>query len=201
MLDEKESSLFDFMLDVVDDFYAATFNLLHGFFRQAFFSLRGAIELMTIGSYMQLSVLSNITEWRNNEKAFSKACDGFGMIAPIGNLEQYLQNNIRDTLFKQKNSAPDYPGGWVRRLFGELSNYSHSRPGYANGDIWESNGPVYSLGGIKIFERKYYETALTCLILLKTVRPSLVVSNDCKFLFDKKFSSEKILNFTMDYLF
>jgi hypothetical protein len=198
---KNESPLFDFMLDVSDDFFAATFNFLHGFFRQSFFSLRGAVELMTIGTYLHLNNESEINEWREKAGAFANACDNLGKIPTVMSLEQYLQSE-EDSLFRQKNSKQGYPGGWIRRLFDELSNYSHSRLGYTNAEIWQSNGPVYSPEGIRILEMKYLETTLACFILLKIARPKFKPQNFVRQLLkNKEIVSTQVIQLTIQYLF
>ncbi|HYT37797.1 MAG TPA: hypothetical protein VEL49_11535 [Ktedonobacteraceae bacterium] len=47
---ETEDLIYVPMLDAGDDFSAALFNLLHGFYRQACDSLRSALELTAIGA-------------------------------------------------------------------------------------------------------------------------------------------------------
>ena len=34
---------------------------------------------------------------------------------------------------------------WTTERYRELCNYAHGRGGYTNGDMWESNGPIYPL--------------------------------------------------------
>ena len=68
--------------------------------------------------------------------------------------------------------------------------------------MWESNGPVYSPDCIKILEKKYCETILTCLFLLKIARENFTPSNYIrKLLRDKNIFSEPVLQSTIIYLF
>jgi hypothetical protein len=46
-------------------------------------------------------------------------------------------------LWDQPNSRSGTPGGFARRLYKDLCNYAHSRPGFTDGDIRKSNGPIY----------------------------------------------------------
>ena len=57
-------------------------------------------------------------------------------------LEEHLHLQGRDSFFAQRTG--DFAGGWSRRLYDELSKFSHTRPGLANADLWSSNGPIYA---------------------------------------------------------
>jgi len=66
------------MLDAADEFRAATFNALHGFYRQSIGCARNVLELVTVGSTCQtLKLHSRFKYWRDGlaEFAFGAACD------------------------------------------------------------------------------------------------------------------------------
>src|SRR5260221_13253591 len=54
----------------------------------------------------------------------------------VQGLEAHLHVTLNDSLFDQKNKTAD--GGWARRLYSELCQYSHSRPNYTNAGLWNS---------------------------------------------------------------
>ena len=79
-------------------------------------------------------------------------------------------------LFKQ--------GGWMEELYYRLCGYAHSRPDSSDGEMWESNGPIY-VG--KVFNdvfRLQASTYAACYLLAKAGRPKLAVSKNSDFLFD-----------------
>jgi hypothetical protein len=64
------------------------------------------------------------------------------------------------------------PGGYARQLYGDLCNYAHSRPGFTDGDLRSSNGPIY-VG--RVFLEWYYaylRTVSLCSISTFLARPS-----------------------------
>jgi hypothetical protein len=74
-------------------------------------------------------------------------------------------------------------GGWVDRVYARLSAYSHARPFYtdgggakvptANGEIWESNGPVYVSGAFELWHRLHLDVVMMCALLLALAEPGL----------------------------
>jgi hypothetical protein len=63
---DKPDELFNCMLDAADCFQCATFNFLHGFYRAALAELRGALELVIIGTHGNLNPADkSYLEWKN----------------------------------------------------------------------------------------------------------------------------------------
>lgn len=61
---------------------------------------------------------------------------------PVANLERYLVSALGDDLFRQKTR--NQAGGFARRLFSELSGFTHGGPAFTNADLWQgSNGPIF----------------------------------------------------------
>jgi|SRR2546428_1927334 len=175
---EREDLVYVPMLDAGDDFYAAIFNLLHGFYRQACDSLRSALELTAIGASYQLTGRdAEFQQWRTGQLGrdfgLNLACDGIRPVASALNLETHLQTVLQDDLFRRGSRRTGDPGGWVRRLFGELSHYVHSRPGYTNGDMWKSNGPIYDRRAVTTTSSYYLQTMAGCYFMIKLARPNL----------------------------
>lgn len=162
---EKQDTLYDLMLDAADDFQAATFNSLCGFYRLCFSALRSALELVVIGAFAQASRSPSLIQgWRagTERAALGKACDGLmGITKPpqVGTL-----------LFAQRR--PTTAGGVVRELFQALSHYSHSRPGYTDSDFRESNGPIYVRGAFRHCTKLHTETVALCFLFAKIARPT-----------------------------
>jgi hypothetical protein len=175
---ETEDLLHVPMLDAGDDFNAAIFNLLHGFYRQACDSLRSALELISIGAWYQLTGRdTEFQQWRTGQLVrdigLNLACDGIRSVASTLHLETHLQTVLQDDLFRRGNRRTGEPGGWVRRLFGDLSHYVHSRPGYTNGDMWSSNGPIYDRRAAITTSSYYLQTMAGCYFMIKLARPPL----------------------------
>lgn len=170
---ETEDLLYIPMLDSVDDYQASVFNILHGYYRQSFDSLRSALELTTIATECQLrNKVTEFAQWRAGtvEMSLGGACDGIATASRARTIEIYLKNKLEDNLFSQRNRVRNMNGGWIRRLFGDLSNFAHSRPGYTNGDLWNSNGPVYDQNAFNKSYSYYLNTMSACYILVKLAR-------------------------------
>jgi len=169
---EVQDCLFDVMLDAGDDFQAATYNALTGFYRFSMSGLRSALELITIGTWTQVCGKNQeFKTWREGKVpiSFGKGCDGL-MTATDG-LRLHLKNNVQDTLFDQKNATGE--GGFVRRIYSGVSEFSHSRPGYADGDMRQSNGPIYVRSVFKHVAWTQFETLGLCFVLVLLARPKL----------------------------
>lgn len=144
----SRDQLWETMLDAIFELSAATFDLLHGYYRQAIGCLRNTLELVINGAYCQ--VTNNVKlfqEWRNGdiEIGFGKACDNLENAPSVGPLNRYLERKMNDSLFDRKDrKQPASKPGLARQLYSELSDYSHSRPGFTTVDLWGgSNGPIY----------------------------------------------------------
>ncbi len=134
--------IYPVMLDAFDDLKAAIFNALFGWYRFSIAGLRNVLELMAIGRWADVcGERQKFTDWQNGKTTLSlgQACDG--LVSAVTRLESHLKNAVGDNLFSQKTANSD--GGFLRRAFSWISEYSHSRPGHTHGHMWESNGPIY----------------------------------------------------------
>jgi len=144
-----------------DEIQASIYNSLVGFYRLAFSSLRNVIEQMTIGLHIELEgdqVIFN--DWINGDQElkFGWAADKVHKHSSVGTLESYLIDNLNDSLFRQKNQKAG--PGFARRLFSELSNFTHGGPEFTNADMWQdSTGPIFVLQAFKrwigVFAKTY----------------------------------------------
>ena len=126
--------------DATDEFQAATFAALVGFYRVAFSCLRNVLEQVTIAAQLAISKdAKDFTDWRNGDDRikFGWAADRLLMHTAFAALEQHLKATTKDSLFNQA------PKGLARRLFVEVSKYTHGAAGFADGDSRQSNGPIF----------------------------------------------------------
>jgi hypothetical protein len=162
--------MFTVMLDAGDDFQAATYTSLTGFYRLSVAALRSALELMAIGSWAQVCrKQKEFRSWRAGKSplSFGQACDGLsGATTP---LRAHLRATVNDSLFDQRNSTDE--GGFARRIYSGISEFSHSRPGHADSDMREGNGPIYVASAFNHVAWMQFETLGLCLVLLLIARP------------------------------
>jgi hypothetical protein len=136
---EPESCPFMFepALDTSDEFSASPFMAAHGWYRQATFGLRNALEGMACGAALAV---------RNDDASF-KAWRAGTRDANFGNAVDLLGQDKTLAAIDQRLGAPGLfghkPDGVMRETYAKLSRYAHSQAGHTNGDIWQSNGPVF----------------------------------------------------------
>ncbi len=166
----KQNIMFPVLLDAGDDFQAATYNALTGFYRLSVAALRSALELTAIGAWAQVcGKQKEFRSWRSGKfpLSFGQACDG--LCGSTSVLQDHLRATVNDTFFDQK--TPNDEGGFARRIFSALSEFSHSRPGYSDGDMRKSNGPIYVGSLFKHVAWMQFETLGLCFALLLIARP------------------------------
>jgi hypothetical protein len=168
---ETVDNLYAPMLDVADDLQTSLFSALHGYYRSGFSALRNALELMTIGTCGALHNSQEYADWRSGkaEFKFGVACDQLCREPLLGAFSANMQAAGHQSLWAARQGA--FPGGYARRLYRELCNYAHSRPGFTDGDLRKSNGPIYVE---KVFIDWYYaylRTISLCSISMYLARP------------------------------
>ena len=167
---ENNDTMSSAMLDAGDDFQSATYTAMTGFYRLSVTALRSALELTTIGSWAQVCAKTKeYNEWRAGKVtlSFGQACDG--LIGTTSRLRDELRRTVKDSLFDQK--TPSSEGGYARRVYDGISNYSHARPGHSDGDIRQSNGPIYVKSAFNHVSWIQFETIGLCYVLLLIARP------------------------------
>jgi hypothetical protein len=160
-------------LDAGDEFQSATYAALTGFYRLSIAALRSALELVAIGTWAEICHKDQeFQRWHDGTGtlSFATACDG--LIAATEPLRRRLREALGDSLFDQKDSTTD--GGFARRLFSGISDFSHSRPGRADGDMRDSNGPIYVRSAFEHAAWIHFEVIGLCFVLALIARPKLV---------------------------
>jgi hypothetical protein len=126
--------------DATDEFQAATYCALVGYYRVAFSCLRNVLEQMTIGTRLAVSAdAKSFASWQNGDEGigFGWAADTITKNPTVRALEKHLKATMTDSLFAQT------PKGVARRLFAQLSKYTHGAADFTDADFRESNGPIF----------------------------------------------------------
>jgi len=143
---KQDSPILYVLLPVSEDLAASIYNATTGYYRAAFSALRNVVENMAIGLHLELSGDHALFQsWvSNGDLMFGPVADTISRCKAIHELEEHLSAATGDNFFRQrKQKSLHDSGGFARRLFGGLSRYTHGRPGYTDGDMRESNGPVF----------------------------------------------------------
>jgi hypothetical protein len=162
------------MLDAGDDFQSATYTALTGFYRLSIAALRSALELVAIGTWAEVCHSDREFQgWRDGTAilSFANACDG--LVSATNSLRRKLRDAVADSLFDQKDSTSE--GGFARRIFSGISDFSHSRPGRTDGDMRDSNGPIYVRSAFEHAAWIHFEVIALCFVLVLIARPKLDV--------------------------
>ena len=140
---EEQSPAFEALLDLADHLQAASFSALHGYYRQAFSTLRTGLEVMIVTTRFALvDGLDTLRRWRYEDDILRK-------IQPINDLDVLADHPLVQalnlamstrTLAEGKGAART---GWAWDAYELLSKFTHVTPGYTDGELWRSNGPVY----------------------------------------------------------
>jgi len=204
MLSKIDDSWFHIILDTADNFQAAIFNALCGYYKVANSCLRIAVENMAIGTYLQLERnVEDTKKWQNGSLSisFAKACDGLIKSKGTKSFEDYLHTEHKYSFFQQRKK--DRMEGFVRRLFGELSNFSHANPKYSDGIMWDgSNGPIFVKRSFGNVYSQYLNVAFSLFILTKINRPEYKRPDCSKWIFESRnIQSPDFLLKCFNYLF
>ena len=116
-------------LDAADEFHAAPFIAAHGYYRQATAALRNALESMASAAALAVhGGVEKFEAWRagSYEPAFGNMVDRLAQATGPAELDGRFET---PGLFGRK------PAGLLRRAYGGLCRYTHSRPGHTNADI------------------------------------------------------------------
>lgn len=191
----KDSAIAHTALDAGDHFHASIYNAVTGYYRLAFTSLRGVVENMSLGMQFHIAAAQKeFADWiAGGEFNFGWAADHLTQNANVAALEQNLATATGDNLFRRRR--PGDPGGFVRRLFRELSRYAHGAPGYNDGDMWRSNGPV--------FVSKSFEAWIECFLTVYCLAVLLSRLSDEKLEqlgFDSTFTARDLFHYVVEQL-
>ena len=169
---DEVDELFDPMLDAGSDLENSIFNALHGYYRAGFSALRSALELVTVGTCGSFDNNRQIyTDWRSGtvEFSFGAACSRLAA-EPMLDWFNVEMRRLGQSLFDQKDKTRGLERGHARQWYGELCDYSHSRPGFADGDLWCSNGPIYAAGAFRNWQRAWLHTVALSAVLVLLAR-------------------------------
>jgi hypothetical protein len=131
--------------DAADELQASIFCAVTGYYRVAFSCLRNVIEQMTVALQLELSGdLALFQSWLNGQEELGLgwAADFLPRENNVSALENWWSINVFADLFSQKRKYRP-GGGFVRRLFSELSEFTHGGPGFTDADMRQSNGPIF----------------------------------------------------------
>jgi hypothetical protein len=162
------------LLAATDELAASIYNGLIGYYRVAFSALRNVVENLAIGLHLELSSdLVRFQSWLAGdiELKFGWAADNAPQNKAVSDFETYLTAAITDNLFRQR--AGTNPGGFARRLFGKLSKFTHGGPGFTDGDLRESNGPVFVPPAFIDWAIAFIQVCAFCLIACRLAQPRL----------------------------
>jgi hypothetical protein len=169
--------MFEPALDASDEFQAAPFAAIHGWYRQATAGLRNALEAMVCGSALAVrNDTARYTDWRagSYEPKFGNAVESLATDQRLASIDRRLGSA---GLFGRN------PDGIVRDTYRKLCRYAHSRAGHTNYDLWQSNGPVFIGKVFTQFWIDYCDAMALCYVLLKIGWPSLVLPEVARPLF------------------
>lgn len=160
--------------DAGDYFQASVYNALTGHYRLAYTSLRGVVENMALGLEFQVAADRRVfSDWlAGDEFGFGWAADRVTEHAHIATLDRDLMAAVGDNLYRQRR-PPDDDGGLARRLFRHLSKYAHGAPGHTDGDIWQSNGPVFVPQAFEEWRESFLAVYALAVLQSRLAEPSL----------------------------
>jgi hypothetical protein len=176
-------------LDLADDLQACIFNSLCGYYRVAASCLRAAVEVIVIGTYLQLEETEKlIISWQKGEHdiKFGFACDRLSKNSEVINLEKYLADKIHYSIFHHKTATSD--PGWAQSLYGELSNFAHNRQMYSEVALWDgSNGPIFVSSSFRRIYAHFLDVCSLSYVLAKICHPSVDIANSVNWLYKSSY--------------
>jgi hypothetical protein len=169
----EESPMFEALLDLSDYLQSASFSALHGYYRQAFATLRSAIEVMIVTARFALfEGLDALRSWRYEDvpvAAIRPVMD----LDRLAGLDTVTQLNVAMAPRVFANGAGTQREGWVWETFQVLSKYAHVTPGYTDGELWRSNGPVWVPSAFVLYVAMLREVLAISALLGRLADPEL----------------------------
>ena len=144
-----------------EEFDAAVFNALHGYYRQAIGCLRVALETLAIAAAFSVrGDLSSFERWQAGdlEGSFGTARTALG---------DSVDGRRIDATTAPSSVFGDSSDSWMKARYRRLCDYAHSRAGYDNGALWRSNGPIYVAQALGTVECEFRETMALCYLLAR----------------------------------
>jgi hypothetical protein len=169
----EESFVFEATMDMTDAFQAASFSALHGYYRQATGSLRGALEVVVAAARFSLD------DDRASLNAFRYGPDPAPFFRFTGDLDRVASHPRSQELANAMGSRPLLVGragtraGWAWDLYQLLSRYLHTMPGATDGEIWNSNGPIWKPEAFVLYIGLLREAFAVSLLVCNLADPDL----------------------------
>jgi hypothetical protein len=139
---------------------------------------------MTLAAYSSLARDKKAwAKWEGGveDVRFKLLCDKIQVIPKAKRREAIAINVVGNSIYAGENGSGR--NAWVRDLYRRLSQFSHSRGGTSNSDLWQSNGPIYSAEGLKLSYHLYLETYAVILLGAKLTDTRLRVPRAGSILF------------------
>ena len=168
-MDSGKDGLGEAMLDASDCFQSSTFDFLHGYYRSAISGLRSAPELTAVG------VLGNLVPDNVVYLKWKGGLADLAFPACRRTLQRRLRNNYAGLLEHD---------GWALAAYYQMCGYTHSRPKSSDGDLWQSNGPVYNATAISQVTDFQLSTYACCYLLIRIGRPQFRLGKESRALFE-----------------
>ncbi len=173
-----DSPVFEALLDLSDHLHSSTFSALHGFYRQAFTTLRSAMEIMVVTTRLSLfEGRTAIRAWRYEE-------DSAARIYPTKDLDRLAKHSsvvrlnqaMAPTVFIEGHGAQRQ--GWVWETYQHLSKFTHGIPGYTDAELWQRNGPIWVPSVFALYVRMMREVLGISVLLARLGDPELDPGNN-----------------------
>jgi hypothetical protein len=81
-------------------------------------------------------------------------------------------------------------GELLALMFQKLCSYTHARPDAGYGVLWQSNGPVYNNGAIRLTFFSSLSVHALCYLLIRLARPNFVMPGGSDILFELDWMSD-----------
>lgn len=182
--DRAESSpVFEAILDLADHFRAASFSTIHGFYRQSFATVRSAVELMVITARLsKFDGMAVLRSWRYGEGVdlkihFAQDLDRLAQTDTFALLNEAMAPSV----FAQGKG--NTRSGWVWSTYRVLSRFTHGQPGYTDGELWHSNGPIWVPDTFVLYVEKMREVLGISTLFARATDPQLHLAEDLLRLF------------------
>ena len=169
----EASPMFEALLDLADHLQSGSFSALHGYYRQAFGTLRTAVELMIVTARFSLfEGIDALRAWRYDAASALH-------IRPVTDLDRLASHTAIQKLNSAMGERVLAKGtgrqreGWVWDVFQRLSKFTHVTPGYTDGDLWRSNGPVWVPTAFAMYVVMMREVLAIAALLARVADPEL----------------------------
>jgi hypothetical protein len=211
---DKKRPMRDVLPVTLDELNSSVYCALTGYYRLAFSALRNVIEQTTFASTVELSGdISEFNAWQDGDDLkFSDVAAAARKISRIAELETILMDSIKDDLFRQRNG--DDTGGLARRLYRRMSKSVHGSPGYSDGDIRNSNGPIFVEAALLNWWRGFLQAITYAIFLCRVTYPEIKelkyceeprtledLYANCLSQFEKEFDGFNIFKMSQSFLF